>query len=487
MRRYSTLALILFAIPVCGLAVAIGMQRYFEDSFSTAVLSLPEARARGLTRADVLSLAEACDGVLARTIPALCSAYESLPWLLYGSVAAGIAASVLLLGIPMAARAAGDDRARLAAIFGPGAKVVLLSVALMVAVQGLVAAYGAYLLESEAAGRVHYFIVFIAIGGVIGAFQILRSGFTLAKPLRTYVLGERVTAQQQPTLWEMIDSLARKCGAQVPDNIVIGLQPTFFVTAAEVALFGTHTVLKGQTLYLSLPLLRMLDRLELDAVVGHELGHFKGDDTAYSLRFVPVYRGVGDALSRLGRGSGGASSIALIPGIAILTYFIEQFAVAERRLGREREIEADRNGAAVASSTAIVSALLKCATLDPIWQGITQLNIAELGEGRVFFNLSTLFATAAGRHLQGVNRAETIAEILTSHQPHPTDTHPPLVDRARALGIDIDPAHDWLALPQDAAVNLIADAEALERTLTEAEHRRLITFGIARLPDPAPA
>ena len=99
--------------------------------------------------------------------------------------------------------------------------------------------------------------------------------------------------------------------------MVVGLDPNFFVTEARVrCLNGT---LSGRTLYCSLPLARILSRAEFDAVIGHELGHFRGQDTQFSQRFYPIYRGTADSLRALGNiGVGGAGLLPLLPAVGVM-------------------------------------------------------------------------------------------------------------------------------------------------------------------------
>lgn len=63
-------------------------------------------------------------------------------------------------------------------------------------------------------------------------------------------------------------------------GLVVGLTPTFFVTEADVHCIGGTVT--GRTMYLSVPLCRILTVEELSAVIAHELGHFRGEDTVCS-------------------------------------------------------------------------------------------------------------------------------------------------------------------------------------------------------------
>lgn len=53
----------------------------------------------------------------------------------------------------------------------------------------------------------------------------------------------------------------------------------------------------------------LLDDAEAAAVIGHELGHFTGEDTQYSLRFVPLYAGMQNSLEQMANSSQGFSGL----------------------------------------------------------------------------------------------------------------------------------------------------------------------------------
>jgi hypothetical protein len=61
----------------------------------------------------------------------------------------------------------------------------------------------------------------------------------------------------------------------------------------------TETPLHGRTLACAAAVPGVLSRAEVDAAIGHELAHFVGEDTEYSLRFVPIYDGVSRSLETL--------------------------------------------------------------------------------------------------------------------------------------------------------------------------------------------
>ena len=95
-----------------------------------------------------------------------------------------------------------------------------------------------------------------------------------------------LTRAASPALWARVDGLCRRLGTAPATHIVGGVDDNFFVTEHPVHL-GPH-VLTGRTLFVSLSLLKRLDRGEADAVLAHEMAHFSGGDTEYSKRTSPL-------------------------------------------------------------------------------------------------------------------------------------------------------------------------------------------------------
>jgi Zn-dependent protease with chaperone function len=228
--------------------------------------------------------------------------------------------------------------------------------------------------------------------------------------------------------------------------------------------------------------MRVLTESELAAVVGHEFGHFKGEDTAYSLRFVPIYSGLTRALQGLSRPQG-TYAIALLPARAALRFFIERFAAAERSIGRQREIEADRVGASVGGADALASALVKASTFGPLWELVGKTMTSALNEGKSLINASLYFSESIVTAVAPrVDAAKLSSEIATSRLSHPTDTHPPLSERFAALGVPMSDPAKLLALDGRPSLTLIANATAIEQKLTEQLAALYVALGRARLP-----
>lgn len=147
--------------------------------------------------------------------------------------------------------------------------------------------------------------------------------------------GERLSLSSE------LGSLLRECG------LILGLESlpeTYIIRSRSLTAF-TFGSNKSQFLVLSSGLLRSLDRDELKAAIGHELGHIKCGHIKYHTLAEVLVRGVEYSLGILG----GALNM-LSPAIRLMLLSWH----------RESEISADRAGLiAVGDSEKVVSLLRK--------------------------------------------------------------------------------------------------------------------------------
>jgi len=482
MKKHLTLIGMVIGIPVFGLLVGLYIKYDFDKNWAEVVASKI-----GATEANSpnWSLANFCADPATASNSA-CQTYQHINWLLQGSIV-GIAAGILLLVfITVSARLATRNRNLLLHIFSPGIKVVLIALFCLTILQGAIATYGAYMLESFAIQRVHYFLIGgIGLGALIGAFVMVAQGFSISKRVSSNVLGRLLPENEEPELWGLVRDIATRLGATPPQNIVVGLEPNFYATSADVVIYPGAEKQPNETLYLSLPLMRILSTDELTAVIGHELGHFRGDDTKFSLGFYPIYVGTHQAIVALqAQGNDDSRSIALIPAMAVLSFFMEQFASAERTIGREREIQADKAGVSVSSNNALALALLKIGAFAPLWESIRSAIVDALNEGKSYTNACSLYADVAAT----TGKPEMMDEATAATTVHPTDTHPPTSERIKSMGLSIDDLREKALIidVESSSTSLLANQSQLEEELTLIEHRFMLEAGWARLPDEAP-
>ena len=139
-------------------------------------------------------------------------------------------------------------------------------------------------------------IALVVCGLLLSAFNILAGmrGMLAIDPLR--VTGIAVEESKLPALYARARLLAQKLGAVAPRQIVLGIEPTPFMTSMPVRLRGIGDLPEGETLYLSTLALEVLDDGELDAILAQELAHFRGPDLVFSQKFAPAHAGLLNAV-----------------------------------------------------------------------------------------------------------------------------------------------------------------------------------------------
>lgn len=394
----------------------------------------------------------------------LCGEYQHAALLFDSSLASGlylVAASAL---IALAGAAARRSENFLVAAFGPIARVLVATVSLVILVQGACLAYAAFALIEEPTFELMVPIGF-ASAAIAAAFGLLSTGLAAFRlePLRRRAV--ELTPEAQPALWRAVAQIARGIDAPMPDHILAGLDESFFAAFAPVEL-PDGRILNGEKLYLSLPLMRVLSIEEMGAIIGHELAHFKSNDTRWTLRFGPVYVGLQDTLDHFDdeRNWG---QLASLPAQWLLMLFMGQFATAERLHHRRREFEADRAGAQAAGASAVASGLVRITATHGVSRAFRNALAERKLDAGQSENLARFFAYWADDHLSKQDPQALLVKLAAARLPHPVDTHPPLRDRLAALGVDPDRA--WLTLPADSASAMIDGVDEIERRLSRGE------------------
>ncbi|WP_183824492.1 M48 family metallopeptidase [Rhizobium sp. BK377] len=296
----------------------------------------------------------------------------------------------------------------------------------------------------------------------------LKDVFALFAPQPMDIFGRRVQEADAPGLFRFVRDLADRQQAVRPDTVVVGLTQGFFVTESELRLWPENEVVAGRTLYLPTPYLDLLDEPEVAAVIGHELAHFSGKDTLYSQRFTPIYAGLWRSLTALQRGDGG--SFVLYPAALLGFHALEQFDHAVNHWSRIREFDADRSGARSSSVVGAASALIRTGLIAPALNHVFGLAAERTLSADNSEPASDLVAETSD--LVRANGWSDPVSLLEDRQPHPTDTHPPTIQRIQAMGLTADERLLGIATraPKPAgltfAFELFSDWKALCRQLS---------------------
>jgi heat shock protein HtpX len=191
-------------------------------------------------------------------------------------------------------------------------------------------------------------IFWIFLGVIFIIFQIVISSAVVKWATKTRILKKG----ENPFLEKTVKKLAKKAGLPMPKvGIVESHTPNAFV-------FGLTK--SGSTLSVHRGLLEQLNTDEIEAVIGHELGHIKNRDCMYMtiLSVIPILSFMVARIVLYSRGRRGAGPV-IIAGLVGLLVFAITFLLI-KRLSRIREFYADAySGFLTKNPHSLASALTK--------------------------------------------------------------------------------------------------------------------------------
>ena len=310
-----------------------------------------------------------------------------------------------------------------------------------------------------------FFVKIILVVAIIAGAAVLHAivGIFKRPPPAAPLAGRFIPEADAPKLWENLRRCAQNLGTAPPDYLVAGIDANFFVTEAPVTV-GDRTA-HGRALYVSLPLLRVLEKSEADAVLSHELAHFRGGDTARSAQLGPKLVEFDHYCALMFHG--GATLVIY----HVMYLYRLMFELALRRDSREREFLADRVAAEAISPRAIVQSLIKVSAYSIYRSEVERELFAQESRhdgdigiaGRVVAGLSPFVATN-----------QFIDSMKSANVPHPFDSHPPLIERMRNVGHEVgeqDFAPIITAVPADGWIADMPVAESVETALWQEYER----------------
>ncbi len=461
MRKFVQVALVAIGLPLVAVAVIAAANTRLESDWLSAVVA--EFGPQPGEVIEQVRLSVVCSSPVAGDVGDPCL-YSNLAHglVIAGLVASGLAAVLILSLIPLRRGTSRDPR--VLAYFRTALVLFLIGLTIMVLLDGAVVAGAAYLAETIYTGSVHPFVAFgIGAAVVVAGFGVLKATVTLGRVRPMRIAAIPLERNRDANLYSVVDALAADVGTAPPDRILAGLDPTFFVTESPID--GLPGPKHARTLFLSVPLMRVFDRNELSAVIGHELGHFKGEDTLYSRRFYPVYGAAVESYAILRASANGLSGIPLLAPLGMLSLFFEAFVPRHRALSRQRELAADAVGSQVVSTAAMGTALIKLEAYLPSWLASREEVRGAIQRRQPPPDLSKRFAELAALNA----RSSRLSDVDQGRIPHPTDTHPPTSERLKALGVDKDAivASATTLPPAAPAIDLIDDGDALELDLMD--------------------
>jgi len=383
------------------------------------------------------------------------------------SAAALIAGVVMLLMICTLGATAFANRRMQYFSFVTGWRLLTLFCAIEVVVQGAALVWLAFWLTAFFL-RV-YSVKLIAIAAIAAALAVFYAVVCIFKrvPQTTNVEGELIGEENAPALWAHVRELAAKAGTAPPDHIISGIDTNFFVTEAPLCVNGR--TFRGRSLFVSLPLLRLLDRIEADAVLMHELAHFRGGDTASSAALGPKLVHY-DFYCAMMQATG-----VNFPVFYVLRLYRVIFEFALKRDSRGREFVADNIAAILVSAHGLVHALIKIGAYARYRAVIEQRLFAEQGQHGDKLGIADRVATGLAPYAAS---AQFLDAMQAACIPHPFDSHPALSERMRSVGHEVSETDYSQVVAQPVAFTWIPDiqnADAIEQSLWSIYEKHFVT------------
>ena len=283
-------------------------------------------------------------------------------WFLYDPFTAIALFTAYIIGFIVLVIAAGVLAPRVARRFAGRftLQASMLIIGLIVVLSGLA---GVGLTAYIIAGVLGESITTGFIAGLILFILILNIVSYLVSPITINIM---YGAKPSPELQDVVSSVAKRLGfTNPPKAVVVNGPPNAFA-------YGN--ILFGKYVAVSNTLLEMVDKEELEAIIGHELGHHRHRDNAIMLfmGMIPsILYFLGVTLIRIGfissyarsaysdrRREGGGGLLLALAGVAavIVSFIVQVLVLAFSRL---REYYADTSGARAAGIRPMQRALAR--------------------------------------------------------------------------------------------------------------------------------
>jgi Zn-dependent protease with chaperone function len=392
-----------------------------------------------------------------------CSDLKQFVWMGWLSLAAlalgGVATVVALLSVAFAAVSRGAQYWS----FTAGSRLLTGAGALQVVLQGVLAtalSFWMTVLWMEVYSiKLILCVGVAAVVGVLGMIVVL-----FRKPSEALeVEGELLSESDAPELWARVRTLARKLDTSAPTHIIGGIDENFFVTEGTLDVAGTRV--EGRMLYVSLSLLRILARSEADAVLAHELAHFREGDTAHGKQLAP-------ALARFGRYLAELETHAVArPVFCFMRAYYALFLLSLRSGSRKAELLADQLAARVTSGRDVARSLVRVQAYARFVDGV-QRSLFAIDAPHGELGLASRFVQGFAEYARSPNSHEELADAIA---PHPFDTHPSLTERLANVGQPLAGralADVLVARPEDSWTVTITSSAALEQRLWDRQEQR---------------
>ncbi len=265
--------------------------------------------------------------------------------------------------------------------------------------------------------------------------------------------GPELTREQQPRLFAEIETIAKSVQQEMPAEVfLVGDVNAWVAQRGGIMGIGSRRVMG-----LGLPLMHLLTRAQLRAVLAHEFGHYHGGDTKLGPWIYKTRGTIGRTLGALG-GADGKGSLLQLPFL----WYGKVFLRITHAISRRQEFVADDLAARVVGSQPLIHGLRTVHGAGPAFQLYWANECAPVLNAGYKPPLTEGFRRFIGAERISGLISKHLEEELKTGKTDPYDTHPPL--KERILAVEHLPAGE-LADGDTPATSLLDNIPALEAQL----------------------
>lgn len=476
-------ALLIFLIPAVSLAFFLHAQASLDSDMRESILSKirEDPKLREQERAEAIqyftdnpmSILITKEEVASQADGELVFEYATFRWMIRLSalsIVGGVA--ILLLGGVCMLLSLRSPRAQYVSL-STGWNVLRVYAALQTLIQGTMLVALSFWITAlwfkVYIVKLIFVVALMAVGAVVAVIRAIFVPVKLDFNLEGTILDQNAA----PELWHELRMICDKVGTAPPDQVVAGIDDNFFVTELPVTV--ENKTYRGRTLYVSLALLKQLQGGEADAVLAHEMAHFSGKDTLYTKKTLPLLVRYNNYLEGL------YESAVSLPIFYFMLCFRGLFELSLSKVSRDREFRADRIAAEAASSSAMVGALLRIGAYSAYRRTI-QKELFDREQALQTADISERIENGFPQFAVSFLSDPSVGALQTVH---PFDSHPPLVQRLAAVGMELESAdaQQLLTTRGDGAwYRRITNADEVERRQWEVFEARFREYHERTLP-----
>lgn len=265
-------------------------------------------------------------------------------------------------------------------------------------------------------------LIFMLAAVGYALYRIVRALLSNAESALHEPTSEAVTEEAAPLLWQRVKEIAQKLDTTPPDSILVGMNTSFYVT--EFPIVHSAGFVTGRTLYLSAPMMQVMSSDDVSAIIGHEMGHFKGEDTVMTRELSPRITKSENTLTHLRE-----AGIVGMPALYAMLAFRNLFEKTISTFKRERELAADTYGVSVTNREVSALALVRYCYQSEAYDAAMREHMIH----------GTNMDEVLPRFQDEFRVNDAFWKALATHGlPHPFDTHPPMTLRLEKFGYTVE-------------------------------------------------